>query len=106
MGYSNKPYRVVFTFDAIFDVNNIVNYISRNLYSPNSAKKFIDNVTNTIDKLKDMPKLYRTVKIHSNSEIKYRRVVINNYIIIYTIDEKINTVYILNIYYGKRNYLL
>lgn len=36
---------------------------------------------------------------------QYRRITIDNYIILYTIAEEINTVYVAHMYYGGRNYL-
>ena len=39
------------------------------------------------------------------SEMKYRRIVIKNYVVLYTIDEEKKIVYISHMYYKKRNYL-
>ena len=46
-------------------------------------------------------------KIEKVDRVKrqYRRLVVNNYIILYTVDEKEKIVYIAHIYYGGRNYL-
>ena len=38
-------------------------------------------------------------------EMKYRRIVIKNYVVLYTIDEENKIVYISHMYYKKRNYL-
>ena len=39
------------------------------------------------------------------TERQYRRMVVNNYVILYTIDEQEKIVYVAHIYYGGRNYL-
>ena len=39
------------------------------------------------------------------TERQYKRLVVNNYVILYTIDEEEKIVYIAHIYYGGRNYL-
>ena len=39
------------------------------------------------------------------TERQYRRMIVNNYVILYTIDELEKIVYIAHIYYGERNYL-
>ena len=39
------------------------------------------------------------------TERKYRRMVINNYVILYTIDKVEKNVYVAHIYYGGRNYI-
>ena len=46
-------------------------------------------------------------QINKFSKIKniYRRIIVNNYIILYTIDDIKNIVYIAHIYYGGRNYI-
>ena len=38
-------------------------------------------------------------------ERKYRRMPVNNYVILYTINEPEKIVYVAHIYYGGRNYL-
>ena len=35
---------------------------------------------------------------------EYRRIVINNYILLYTIDESKKIVYVSHMYYGEQNY--
>ena len=41
----------------------------------------------------------------NRTERKYRRMVINNYVILYTIDKAEKNVYVAHIYYGGRNYI-
>ena len=45
------------------------------------------------------------IEIADRTERQYRRLVVNNYVILYTIDEEEKIVYIAHIYYGGRNYL-
>lgn len=52
-----------------------------------------------------MPKAHAIIKKYDSLEMEYRRIVINNYVIIYTVDEENHKVYIVNIYYGRSDYL-
>lgn len=104
MSISKKQFKIVFTNDCKQEIDNIYNYISNNLYAPKAAKKLMNKVETTVQSLKDMPEAYRTIKKYSEFGMKYRRIVINNYVIIYTISEEKNTVYIVHMYYGRSNY--
>lgn len=46
-------------------------------------------------------------KLKKIDELKrrYRRIVIKNFVILYTIDEDNSVVYVSNMYYGGRNYI-
>lgn len=55
--------------------------------------------------LKSLPKMYARIKQSSNFERIYREVVINNYVLIYTVDYKNEIVYIVHFYYSGKNYL-
>ena len=59
----------------------------------------------SIQSLKHSPKLY--AEIDKSDELKriYRRIVIKNFVILYTIDENNSFVYVSHMYYGGRNYL-
>ena len=50
-----------------------------------------------------MPRKYKLLK--KEKDIEVRKMIIKNYIIIYQIEIKIKIVYILHIFYSKRNYL-
>ena len=105
MDINNQKYKVIFTNDAIDDMDNIFNYISEKLYTPISAKKLMKEVNNAIDDLKYTANSYRVIKKQPDLEMEYRRIIIKKYVIIYTIDEKTNKVYIVHMYYGGSNYL-
>ena len=55
--------------------------------------------------LAESPKLYMKIEKKDRRKRDFRRIVIDNYIILYTIDEEKKTVYIAHMYYGRRNYL-
>ena len=55
--------------------------------------------------LENSPKMCTEIEKTDRTERQYRRMVVSNYVILYTIDEPEKIVYVAHIYYGGRNYL-
>ena len=55
--------------------------------------------------LENSPRMCTEIEKVDRTERQYRRMIVNNYVILYTIDELEKIVYIAHIYYGGRNYL-
>ena len=51
-----------------------------------------------------MPYLYREIEKTNRLDFKYHRIVVDNLIILYTIDEEYKKVLISHIFYGKKDY--
>jgi len=102
MAINDEQYKLIFTNDAIKEMDNIFYYISENLYATSSAQKLMSEIDDAIENLKYMPKAYSVIKEHLQME--YRRVIVKKYVIIYTIDEEEKKVNIMHIYYGGRDY--
>lgn len=105
MDISKKQYKIVFTSDCIKEMDYIYNYINLNLYAQKSAKELMNNVQKAIENLKNMPRIHMVIKKHPEVELEYRRIVIGNYVIVYTISEEERKIYVVHMYYGGRNYL-
>ena len=100
-----KMYKVEFTEDFVEELNEIYEYISQKLYANKAA---IDLLTKTIDKIFELetyPEMYMKLKKIDKLKNIYHRMVVNNYVVLYTIDYENNKVYISHIVYGKSNYL-
>ena len=96
-------YEVIAMNDAKKELKDIDNYISYILYEPIIAKKLIRKIQDGFLDLSYMPMKYKLLIKKRNFEI--RKSIVKNYIIIYQIEIKIKIVYILHIFYSKRNYL-
>ena len=72
-------------------LTSIVNYISKD--KPIAAKKVVDSIIESIDRLKEFPKSGRVVPELENP--KYREILVKNYRIIYSVIEDV--IYILTI---------
>ena len=80
-------YEVILTTQAKMELNNIYKFKT------------------SILRLEHLPKSCSIISEDINSKYEYRKLIINNYIVIYSIDEENRKVYIHRIIYQKVNYL-
>lgn len=104
MNMMNK-YKVIITPTALKEIDKIYSYISKKLYADKAAKKLMKTVDEEIKKLKYFPEIHTELQKISELNKKYRRIVINNFVILYTIDKENKKVYVSHMYYGRTNYL-
>ena len=55
--------------------------------------------------LEDMPEGFSIVRFYNKKKYEYRKLVVNNFIVIYRIDNNSKMVYIVKIAYKGKNYL-
>ena len=55
--------------------------------------------------LAESPRLYAKIDKKDKRKRDFRKIVVDNYVILYTIDDNKKTIYISHMYYGGRNYL-
>ena len=105
MDSKNEPFEVEFTNECIEEMIEIYEYISYKLKENNAAKRLMAMVTDKILKLTNMPESY--MKIGKNDRLKreYHRMVVKNFVVLYTIDFQKRKVYISRMIYGRRNCL-
>ena len=90
----NKMYIIKTTGTFEKEFNNIIYYISKVLKEKEIAKKFYIRVKESIQSLDYNPEKFQ--KIDKNSEI--RRMIIKNFIILYSVDNISREVSILHIF--------
>ena len=103
MDFENK-YNIEFTDECKNEMRKIYEYIKNELYSETSAKKLINKVEEFISNLEYAPRIYAELEKFKGTNNIYRRIVINNYIILYTIDEENKIIYIAHMYYSGNDY--
>ena len=99
-------YRLVITEIAHEDLDNIVSYISIQLDNSMAAANFLDEVERCYGFLKSNPMMYercQDVRLETES---YHKVTINNYVLVYKVDETTKTVIIYRFFYGAQNYIV
>ncbi len=105
MDFENKLFEVEFTDGCIEEISEIYKYISNNLKENEAAKRLMTEVTDKVLNLANVPELYMKIGKVDKLKRKYRRIVVKNYVILYTIDFEKRKVWISRMIYGKSNYL-
>ena len=102
---ATNKYKVILTETAINDIDESYEYISKELCASKAAENLMLKINRKIVQLKYTPKMHMEMEKCDKTKRKYRKIVVNNYVILYTIDELLGTVYISHMYYSRRNYL-
>ena len=105
MDFRKELFEVEFTEQYIEELTEIYDYISNKLNENNIAKKLLKEVNQKVLNLANMPNLYMKIGKTNNLKRNYHRMVIKNYVVLYTVDYKKKIVYVSHIIYGKRNYI-
>lgn len=97
-------YSLVVTAQAENDLDDIVAYIVQKLSNPSAACELLDDIEACYQKLRRTPYMYgKCSDIRLQTE-GYRRAVINNYVLVYKINESPQIVMIMRYFYGARDY--
>ena len=98
-------YEIVISENCLDEIEEICNYIEKDLKAKQAAIRLRRKIVETIYELKTSSKIYAKIDKTDRKGRDYRRIVIKNYIIIYTIIEEDNKILISHIYYSGRNYI-
>ena len=104
MEYKEEKYEVEFTEECISEIESIYEYISTNLLASKSARELLKTVNKKVLNLTEEPEMYMKIGKADKLKREYHRLVVKNYIVLYTIDYEKKKVYISRMIYGKRNY--
>ena len=104
-GKKNMEYRIKLADQFLEEFEEICDYISNKLKNTNASNRLREKVIYNVLLLENSPKMCTEIEKTDKTERQYRRMVVNNYVILYTIDEQEKIVYVAHIYYGGRNYL-
>ena len=100
-----KEYKIIITPTAQREMIKIYEYIMDELYNIKASYNLMNLVEDAILELKFQPYVYAKIEKIDELDREYRRITIKNYVILYTIDETENVVYIAHMYYIRKNYL-
>ena len=104
-GVQNMEYKVQFTQKCLEDIEEACQYIEKILKDDNAANKLRIKIRDSVIGLSIFPEMYTKTEKSDKLKRIYRRIPIENYILLYTIDKEKEIVYIAHFYYGGRNYL-
>lgn len=99
-----KPmkYNINYSPKALQDLDEIWDYISKDLFNPDAAEHVVTSILDAIDVLGEFPESGAPLEPHINLDSPYRFVTAGNYIAFYRFEE--NTVFVDRVLYQKRNY--
>lgn len=97
-----KP-KLRYSAQARKDLDEIWDYIVADLGNPIAAEKTVNRIMDDIDRLADFPEMGTMLRNVTHMVTDYRYIVSGNYMAFYRIYD--NTVYIVRILYGRRDYM-
>lgn len=96
-------YSLEFLSVAKNDMLEIVKYISNELKNPVAAQNLADDFISAAERLCEFPYANNVYTPLKPLELEYRRIIVNNYLMFYTVSEETKTVTIMRIIYAKRD---
>ena len=100
-----KKYRVEITEPAESDLRGIAHYIGVELREPAVAHKLLKKISDAVVSLEEFLLCHKLVSDENFAKSGIRKVTMENYLIFYTVNEKVKTVTIVRILYGRRNWI-
>lgn len=97
-------YRIDISEPAENDLRDIVRYISTQLTAPVTALKMMETIEEAIIDLADNPRKCPLIQDERLAVMGYRKLIVKNYIVFYTIDEASKVVDVQRVLYARRDW--
>ena len=101
---SGKRYSLKFNQKAYEDIDQIFSYITEILYNEVAAENLIDKIEQSVRRLQEFPYSCSYVSDDLLKEKGYRKLVVDNYIVFYLVDETEKRVIVMRILFGAQKY--
>ncbi len=98
-----NKYKVVINRKAIRDLDQIYEYIAAEKLSPENAKAQADRIKAAVLNLSTFPQSHQERLEGSYAGKGYRQLLVDNYIVVFKIEEKGNLVRVITVQYQGRN---
>ena len=96
-------YEVKLTAQAIGQIQETVQYISKVLLEPETARKWAGTLEHEIGKLDFMPLRYPLTEEEPWRTRGIRKMPVKNFLVYYLVDEDTKTVWVTAVIYGRRD---
>lgn len=96
-------YEVKLTPQAIGQIEETVQYISKILHTPETARKWADALQCEIGKLDFMPSRYPLTEEEPQHTKGIRKMSVKNFLVYYLVDENKKIVWVTAVIYGRRD---
>lgn len=97
-------YKIIKTDAFQRDLDAAIGYLVLSLENKPAAATLLGEIEKTYDGLEQMPLMYEACQDPHLKERGYRKAVIRNYIMVYTVDENTKTVSIMRFFHGRQDY--
>ena len=98
-------YKLEYLKTALDDISQIISYIKDTLCNKTAAISLLKNILKVSDKLTVFPYSYPVYTPIRKLKYEYRKLVIQNYIMFYYINESTKTVTISRVVYARSDYI-
>ena len=103
MENTSSDYKVLLYPKAYRDLDDIYAYISNQILEPSIAKGKIDRIIGALSTLSLFPYSHQDRLVGRYANKGYKQFIVDNYIVIYRIDEEEKEVRVVTIQHTKRN---
>lgn len=94
-------YSIIYTYTAKKSIKSTLSYISIKLFNPVAAAKLQSLINEAINKISKFPFAFPDCSIFFINDKNIRHIIINNYLLIYKINNIKKEIYILKFSYSK-----
>lgn len=96
-------YKVQITDTAIIQMQETVSYISKELLSPETADRWLEKMEKEIRALSFMPGRIPLTDEEPWHSYGVHKMIIDNFLVYFWVDEKMSTVSVMAVVYGRRD---
>ena len=100
----NTKYMLSIMPRAAIDLDNIFTFISIELSSPKAAKNLMLMIEKSFMRLRDMPESCPLCQDEILFAKGYRKLVVSNYIALYTVNHETRAVIVMRVFHGRQDY--
>lgn len=98
-----KKYQVKVTLQANEQLLEYALYIQNELYNPQAAQKFLEDIHNAVDNLDHSPNRHPLTEEEPWHSMGIRMAVVRGYLVYFWVDDETDTVHVIAVIYEKRD---
>lgn len=99
----SERFEIFYTPEARDDLRNIRQYIACDLSAPLTAQNQIRRIVEEIDELMILPERFAVLNDQMWNQGVLRALPVDNYLVVYNVDNDAQQVNVLRIFYGRRD---
>ena len=101
----SMAYNIIVAPRALRDLDEVAEYVGETLLAPDAARGLVSRIIEAIGGLAEFPLKGAKVEFEFVPDFEVRRLVVDEFLVFYRVDEAQRTVYVLRIRYGRTDYI-